>query len=82
MEVVIEFHRTRLKDGAHALLARVNCIVSDLEEALELARSINTTLEMPQQPDAVTIKNAVGNILRSVSLARPWTSRTMDQSQP
>ena len=68
MRVTIEFYRTRPEDDAHAVLARVVRDVGDLVEAVDLARSLVLTLEMPQQPDAVMITNPTGDFMHRMSV--------------
>jgi hypothetical protein len=63
MEIRIEFYRTRDLDDAHAVLGRVTREAVDLDEAVEIARSLLRTLEMPQRPDAITICDADGKQL-------------------
>jgi hypothetical protein len=63
MDVTIEFYRTRERDEAHAVLGRVERQAVDVAGAIEIARSLLFTLEMPQQPDAVAIYDAGGKQL-------------------
>ncbi|MBS7554803.1 hypothetical protein KHC23_14210 [Ancylobacter dichloromethanicus] len=65
MRIVIEFYRTRARDSAHALLGREAAEVVDLDAAIELARSLARTLNMPQRPDALTITGADGVVLHA-----------------
>jgi hypothetical protein len=57
MRFTIEFFRIRKEDKAHATLARVTHIASDLESAKVKARSLFDvgTLNMPQNPDGLRI---------------------------
>ncbi len=68
MKIVIEFYRTRQEDDAHAIVGRETGEAADLGDAIERARSLSQTLNMPQQPDAMTITNASGGILYSGAL--------------
>ena len=63
MRFVIEFYRTRQEDDAHAMLGRVTCEAPDRESAIRMAGSLVHTLEMPQAPDAVSIRDDQGNEL-------------------
>jgi hypothetical protein len=63
MMFTIEFFRIRKEDNAHATLARVTHIASDLEGARVKARSLFDvgTLNMPQNPDGLRILDEDGN---------------------
>lgn len=65
MKVVIEFYRTRAQDSAHAVVGRETVEVSHLEGAIEMARALAGALDMPQQPDAVSIVDSEGRVLLS-----------------
>jgi len=69
MKVVIEFYRTRLADEAHAIIGRETVLATDLDDAIEIARLLARTLNMPQWPDAVTISEADGAALYSEIIA-------------
>jgi hypothetical protein len=69
MKVVIEFYRTRAADDAHAVLGRETAEAADLHDAIEIARLLAETLNMPQRPDAMTIADANGATLYSGVLA-------------
>ena len=69
MKVVIEFYRTRVTDDAHALIGRETVLATDLDGAIEIARLLARTLNMPQWPDAVTISEADGAALYSEIIA-------------
>jgi hypothetical protein len=69
MKVVIEFYRTRVTDDAHALIGRETVLATDLDGAIEIARLLARTLNMPQRPDAVTISEADGAALYSETIA-------------
>jgi hypothetical protein len=63
MMFTIEFFRIRKEDNAHATLARVTHLASDLEGARVKARSLFDvgTLNMPQNPDGLRILDEDGN---------------------
>ncbi|TCK31548.1 hypothetical protein EV667_1659 [Ancylobacter aquaticus] len=65
MKVVIEFYRTRAQDSAHAVVGRETVEVNDLDGAIEMARALAFSLDMPQRPDALTIADAEGRVLLS-----------------
>jgi hypothetical protein len=65
MKIVIEFYRTRNADDAHAIVGRETNEAVDTEDAIEVARLLSQTLNMPQRPDAMTITEANGAILYS-----------------
>ncbi|SCW91761.1 hypothetical protein [Ancylobacter rudongensis] len=65
MKVVIEFYRTRAQDSAHAVVGRETVEVNDLDGAIEMARALASALDMPQQPDAVSIVDSEGRVLLS-----------------
>ncbi|MBZ9840961.1 MULTISPECIES: hypothetical protein [unclassified Mesorhizobium] len=69
MKVVIEFYRTRVSDDAHAVIGRETVLATGLEDAIEIARLLARTLNMPQWPDAVTISEADGAALYSEIVA-------------
>jgi len=69
MKVVIEFYRTRVTDDAHALIGRETVLATNLDDAIEIARLLARTLNMPQWPDAVTISEADGAALYSEIIA-------------
>ena len=68
MKIVIEFHRIRDADGAYAVIGREAAVAADLESAIEIARQLSLTLNMPQRPDAVAISDANGATLYSSAL--------------
>jgi hypothetical protein len=68
MKVLIDFYRTRDADDAHAVVGRETVVVADRDGAIEVARHLLRTLDMPQRPDAVTITDASGDILYSGAL--------------
>jgi hypothetical protein len=68
MEMTFEFYRVRERDDAHARLGRVTREAGGLEAAMEIARTLMRTLEMPQRPDSVLITDADGTELFSGSL--------------
>ncbi|MCR4265140.1 hypothetical protein [Nitratireductor sp. ZSWI3] len=65
MRIVIEFYRTRGTDDAHAVVGRETMEAADLDDAMEVARQLSQTLDMPQRPDAMTITDATGTTLYS-----------------
>ncbi|RUU60203.1 hypothetical protein [Mesorhizobium sp. M2C.T.Ca.TU.002.02.1.1] len=65
MKVMIEFYRTRVADDAHAVIGREIVDVADLDTAIEIARLLARTLNMPQWPDAVAIADADGATIYS-----------------
>ena len=65
MTIVIEFYRTRNADDAHAIVGRETKEAMNTDDAIELARQLSQTLDMPQRPDAMTITDANGAILYS-----------------
>ncbi|MBZ9763388.1 hypothetical protein LB553_21240 [Mesorhizobium sp. CA8] len=65
MKIMIEFYRTREADDAHAVLGRETAEAADLHDAIEIARLLAGTLNMPQRPDAMTIADANGATLYS-----------------
>lgn len=69
MKILIEFYRTREADDAHALIGRETVEAADLDDAIEIARLLARTLNMPQRPDALTIADATGATLYSGALA-------------
>lgn len=68
MKIVIEFYRTRDADDAHAVLGRESAEAADVDSAIELARQLSHSLEMPQRPDAMTITDADGQTLYAGAL--------------
>jgi len=68
MRIVIDFYRTRDADDAHALVGRETAEVPDLGRAIEIARQLWRTLDMPQRADAVTITDGNGETLYSADL--------------
>ncbi|MGT2468111.1 hypothetical protein ACVOMV_30045 [Mesorhizobium atlanticum] len=69
MKVVIEFYRTRAADDAHAVVGRETVDAADLDAAIEIARLLARTLNMPQWPDAVAIADAEGATIYSSIIA-------------
>jgi hypothetical protein len=65
MKIVIEFYRIRDADDAHAIIGRETAEAADLDEAIEVARLLARTLNMPQRPDAMAISDASGAMLYS-----------------
>ena len=58
MKIIIEFYRTRDAEAAPAVVARETTQAADLDNAIEIARLLSRTLDMSQQPDAMTITDA------------------------
>ena len=69
MKVVVEFYRTRVADDAHAVVGRETVEAADLDAAIEIARLLARTLNMPQWPDAVAIADADGATIYSSIIA-------------
>lgn len=65
MKIVIEFYRMRKQDDAHAVVGRETRDVADLDAAIETARSLAQSLDMPQRPDALVILDESGRTLHS-----------------
>ena len=65
MKILIEFYRTRDKDDAHAIVGRVTDEAVDREDAINIARLLSLTVEMPQRPDAMTSR--IGLVRHSIS---------------
>lgn len=63
MKIVIEFYRIRDADDAHAIVGRESAEAADLEDAIQVARLLARTLDMPQRPDAMAINDANGAML-------------------
>lgn len=66
--VVVEFYRTRQRDTAHAVVGRETVEAANLEDPVELAKSLLLTLNMPQKPDAMTIASSSGTALFSTAI--------------
>ncbi len=76
MKLTIEFCRTRDPDGAQAVVGRETMRVDDLPTAVANARRLAATLNMPQQPDSIRIKDPDGTTLFSCRLDVPDASGT------
>jgi len=63
MKIVIEFYRVREADDAHAVVGRETVVAANLDDAIEIARRLSLTLDMPQRPDAMSISDGDGNRL-------------------
>lgn len=70
MKIVIEFYRTRETDEAHAVVGRETAEVGDLDDAIEVARQLSRTIDMPQRPDAMTITDAVPPSIPAFSMRK------------
>lgn len=68
MHIVIEFYRTRDRDNAHAVVGREAAEAADFDDAMEVARRLSQTLNMPQQADAMTITDGIGTVLYAGAL--------------
>ncbi|WP_181257456.1 hypothetical protein [Pseudaminobacter soli (ex Li et al. 2025)] len=79
MNVVIEFYRLRELDNAHALLGRVTCDVIDTDAAIGLARSLFRTLDMPQDPDIVSINDDLGRELYCATVRPVWKEAALSE---
>lgn len=79
MKVVIEFYRIRDAD-AHAVVGRETADAADLDDAIEIARQLGQNLDMPQRPDAVTIRDHEGKELFSGRLDA--TEQSSERPQP
>jgi hypothetical protein len=63
MMFTIEFMRIRPSDKARATLDRFTHLASDLEEVTTRAKSLFSTLDLPQKPDALRILDEDGRQL-------------------
>lgn len=72
MKVVIEFYRIRELDSAHAVLGRVVGDAIDTNAAIGMARSLFRTLDMPQEPDVVSINDDQGHELYCAEVGTVW----------
>jgi hypothetical protein len=68
MHIAIEFYRIRDRDDAHAVVGRETAEAANLDDAIEVARLLSQTLNMPQRPDAMTITDAAGAVLYAGAL--------------
>jgi hypothetical protein len=68
MKIVIEFYRVRDLDDAHAVVGREAAVATDLDGAIEIARRLSRTLDMPQRPDALAVMDGRGRTLYSSRL--------------
>lgn len=75
MKVVIEFYRVRELDSAHAVLGRVTCDAIDTGAAIGMARSLVCSLNMPQEPDFVSINDDQGCELYSALVKSIWENK-------
>jgi hypothetical protein len=71
MEFTIEFCRIRESDDAHAVVGRETVRAADVDAAVEAARQLGRTLDMPQLPDAIRIKDRRGAVLFAGPLCVP-----------
>jgi hypothetical protein len=63
MKIVVEFYRIRETDKAHAVIGQETADATKLDDAIEIANRLSKTLNMPQQPDAMSISDSDGNEL-------------------
>ena len=82
MKIVIEFYRTRQADDAHAVVGRETAEAAGLDQAMEIARRLSQTLNMPQRPDAMTISDGDGNKLYSSKFDPTAQPRIFDERPP
>jgi hypothetical protein len=80
MKIVVEFYRTRERDDAHALVGRETYEAIDLDAAINMARTLSLTLDMPQRPDSMSVADMDGNKLHSGKL-HPDNSEDPDNSK-
>ncbi|MBW8635867.1 hypothetical protein K1W69_01625 [Hoeflea sp. WL0058] len=73
MKVVVEFYRTRDADDLRAVIGQQTMEVADIEDAIETVWKLSTTLDMPQQPDGVSIMDADGAMIYSGAIERLQT---------
>jgi Tfp pilus assembly protein FimT len=78
MKVSIAFYRTRDADDAHAFVGHATVEAVDLADAIELARGLAATLDMPQTPDAMSITDAEGRTLFSGAISQPQSPANDD----
>lgn len=65
MKIVIEFFRIRDTDDARAMIGRETADAVDLDAAIDIARTLARTLDMPQFPDVLTISDGAGQLLHT-----------------
>lgn len=75
MKVVIKFYRIRDTDNAHAVVGQETLDAANLEDAIEQAVRLSTSLNMPQLPDAMSISDSDGNEVHVRRLGRLGTGR-------
>ncbi|GHE81250.1 hypothetical protein GCM10019059_44060 [Camelimonas fluminis] len=75
MKVVIKFYRIRDTDKAHAVVGQETLDAANLEDAIEQAVRLSTSLNMPQQPDAMSISDSDGNEVHVRRLGRLGAGR-------
>lgn len=75
MKFVVEFHRTRQADDAHAVVGRETIEAGDLAHAIEIAHLLSQTLDMPQRPDVIAIADLSGAALFSGLIDADVTTR-------
>ena len=57
MKIVIEFYRIREAEDVRAVVGQETANAADLDDAIEIARQLSQTLDMPQRPDAISISD-------------------------
>lgn len=77
VKIVVEFYRTRPEDNAHAIVGREAIEATNLDSAIEAARQLSLTLDMPQRPDGMSITGAEGTTLYSGLISLADLSREM-----
>lgn len=82
MKIVIQFYRTREADEAHAVVGRETAEAAGLDQAIEIARRLSQTLDMPQRPDAISISDGDGNKLFSSKFDPTSQPGIFDESPP
>jgi hypothetical protein len=58
VNIVVEFYRTRNVADAHAVVGRETKEAVNTGDAIDVARQLSQTLDMPQRPEAMTITDA------------------------
>ncbi len=63
MQFIVQFYRLRKCDGARATLGRIGCEANGARDAIDMARRLRRTMEMPQRPDKFSIHDVHGTEL-------------------
>ncbi|WP_343221323.1 hypothetical protein [Mesorhizobium japonicum] len=85
MKVVIQFYRTRVADDAHAVVGRETVDAADLDAAIEIARLLARTLNMPngQMPSPLPTPRVRRSIPALLLRRVTWTKgRHHERQQP